>query len=199
MNKRFVCLMSVALILLAACARPATVQRPAATPAPTVAAEPETTLVVPTDTVEPQPSPTPVALPNEPAFEPAPCPFTLPPDEKEGETVVCGFVNVPEIHGEPDSGTIRLAVVVFKSKSGTPKPDPVILLAGGPGEKTVENAANVLSILDQFRGERDIIVFDQRGVGQSEPALECPEFVQAILDNMDELDSQVGLRLCLTR
>ena len=195
MYKRFVCLMSVALILLAACARPATVQRSAATPAPTVAAEPETTLVVPTDTVEPQPSPTPVALPGEPAFETAPCPFTLPPDEKEGETVVCGFVNVPELHGDPDSGMLQLAVVVFKSQSGAPKPDPVILLSGGPGEKTVENAANMLSILGQFRGQRDIIVFDQRGVGQSKPALECPEFVQAILDNLDEIDSQTGLRL----
>ena len=33
---------------------------------------------------------------------------------------------------------------------------------------------------------RDIIVLDQRGVGYSEPALECPGFVKVYLDLMDK-------------
>ncbi|MEA3337203.1 MAG: alpha/beta fold hydrolase [Chloroflexota bacterium] len=130
----------------------------------------------------------------EPFFEQAPCLFSLPPDELEGETVICGYVTVPEQRSRPEDSTVQLAVAIFKSSSDNPEPDPLVLLHGGPGEKTIRSAANVLILLGEFRENRDVVVFDQRGVGESRPALECPEFIEGLYDNLDELDPETGLR-----
>jgi pimeloyl-ACP methyl ester carboxylesterase len=51
------------------------------------------------------------------------------------------------------------------------------------------------TLLEQWRpvvGERDLIIFDQRGAGLSEPALQCPEMVQAAYDLLDEPDPDVS-------
>jgi pimeloyl-ACP methyl ester carboxylesterase len=42
--------------------------------------------------------------------------------------------------------------------------------------------------------QRDLVIFDQRGVGLSEPALECPEWEQALYDLLDEPDPNVTLQ-----
>jgi pimeloyl-ACP methyl ester carboxylesterase len=110
-----------------------------------------------------------------PRFEPADCPF-----DADG-SVECGFVVVPEFHAQPDGDTIRLSVVI--QRGSDPDAAPVILLSGGPGEKTTENAEFALfggfsTLADDTR---DFIVFDQRGVGLSEPALECPEYAETML------------------
>lgn len=141
--------------------------------------------------VTPTPSP---LRPVSAFFEAAPCPFELPPDETEGQTVTCGYVRVPEQRATTSDRTIRLAVVVFKSRSQQPEPDPVILLAGGPGEKTVQSAVTVSSILWPLRENRDIITFDQRGAGLSEPALDCPEMKAAIFKTLDERRSEILLQ-----
>ena len=175
-------------------------------PKPTIMAKEAAATEIPTNTPSPtDPEPEPTSTPSvsqtpTPAppqftatFEETDCPFSLPPEEIEGETVTCGFVTVPENRVNQGEGTIRLAVVVFKAESDAPQPDPVILLSGGPGEKTAENAPIVAQLLQSFRDDRDLIIFDQRGVGLSEPALECSEFTETILETLDELDPEVGL------
>ena len=122
-----------------------------------------------------------------PTFEQAPCPFDVP----AGAPVECGFVIVPEDHNDPAGPTIRLAVAVIKDQSDDHQPDPVILLSGGPGEKTVAAATGLAQLLAPVHPNRDLIIFDQRGVGLSEPALECPERVQAFFDLLDEPDPDV--------
>lgn len=110
-----------------------------------------------------------------PRFEPADCQFFV-----EGN-IECGYVVVPAFHDQPDGETIRLSVVV---KRGTdPLADPVMLLSGGPGEKTTATASFALSgnFAALSGGMRDFILFDQRGVGLSEPALECPEYANTLL------------------
>jgi pimeloyl-ACP methyl ester carboxylesterase len=67
----------------------------------------------------------------------------------------------------------------------------VILLSGGPGEKTVQHAPALAQLLAPVHPNRDLIVFDQRGVGLSEPALECPQVTQVIFDLLDEPDPDV--------
>jgi ABC-2 type transport system ATP-binding protein len=136
------------------------------------------------------------------SFEEAPCPFDIP----EGAMIECGFVVVPEDHNNPAGPTIRIAVAVLKDQSDEHLPDPVMLLSGGPGEKTVHNAAALAQVLAPIHPKRDLILFDQRGVGLSEPALECPEFMQAQLDLMSEPDLGVvqkimfdGLMACRDR
>jgi len=123
-------------------------------------------------------------------FEPGACPFNVPP----GAEVECGFVIVPEDHDNPDGKTIRLAVAVIRDQSEDHQPDPVILLAGGPGEKVMENGDIMLQLFGDIHPNRDMIMFDQRGVGLSEPALECPEWVEAQYELLDEADELVAVQ-----
>jgi pimeloyl-ACP methyl ester carboxylesterase len=54
------------------------------------------------------------------------------------------------------------------------------------------NASQTAQFMSLFAGSRDIILFDQRGVGLSQPALECPEFIEAVFDLLDEPDPNVA-------
>jgi pimeloyl-ACP methyl ester carboxylesterase len=130
----------------------------------------------------------------EPFFEESPCLFDIPSIIKEGRDVVCGYVHVLEDHAVPDGPTIRLAVVIVKDVSASHRADPVLVLSGGPGQKTVQQAFALAQVVRPTIGNRDLILFDQRGVGFSEPALECPEFVGAQLFTLDESDPLVSGR-----
>lgn len=74
----------------------------------------------------------------------------------------------------PNGRTIELAVAVLHSHSANPAPDPVIFLAGGPGQSALLGIAELLAA-SWIRDDRDLIVFDQRGSGYSTPSLQCPE------------------------
>ncbi|HSG43327.1 MAG TPA: alpha/beta fold hydrolase [Anaerolineales bacterium] len=111
------------------------------------------------------------------------------------EAVECGFVVVPEDHSNPNEPSIRLAIAIIKDQSEGHRPDPVMLLSGGPGEKMVINASTIAQVLAPIHPNRDLIIFDQRGVGLSEPALECPEITQTLLDLLDEPDPDVALKI----
>ena len=112
----------------------------------------------------------------------------------EGTPVECGFVVVPEDYNDPDGPVIRIAVAVFKDQGEEHQPDPVMVLAGGPGEKFMENAPALEPIYAPTHPNRDLIIFDQRGVGLSEPALDCPESLQAGFDLLNEPDPDVALQ-----
>jgi pimeloyl-ACP methyl ester carboxylesterase len=102
-----------------------------------------------------------------------------------GETVACGNLTVPERHDKPSGPSIRLHVAVFKSHSATPAADPVVYLDGGPGGSSLKPLPAGFAELDApFLADRDLILFDQRGVGVSEPALDCPEVAQATKDQI---------------
>ena len=140
---------------------------------------------LPTSTPAPPPAPTTSptvaatsAAPAPPAhFDTAVCPFTLPTFYVQGKNADCGFVTVPERHNKPDGRTIRLAVVRFRSLSATPDPVPMIYLSGGPGGTNQGLIASFDRAFTGVIGTRDVVVFDPRGVGMSQPALECPEVI----------------------
>src|SRR5436190_1980538 len=100
----------------------------------------------------------------------------------EDVTVECGYLTVPESRSAasghfPSDKTLRLYVTIVKSLSDSPAPDPIVFLYGGPGG----NSGGILKHLqapemkDLFLSQRDLIVFDQRETGFSEPALFAPE------------------------
>jgi pimeloyl-ACP methyl ester carboxylesterase len=115
------------------------------------------------------------AAPSEafvPRFEPHACPVAFLAQYK----VDCGYVTVPEEHANPYGTRIQLAVAVFHTTSPDPLPDPVIALVGGPGQNALQLAQNGLSPFWETALERrDFILFDQRGMGYSQPTLACPE------------------------
>lgn len=116
-----------------------------------------------------------------PIFEAAPC--DLPkPDEA---TVDCGFVVVPEDRSKDPADTIRLAVAVYRSASSTPRSDPIIYLSGGPGGEAIGWSTSVYdSVIAPLTHERDFIVLDPRGVGRSQPVLDCDEFSKTYLQDV---------------
>ncbi len=117
-------------------------------------------------------------------FEPTECWFNSVP----GQSPECGWLTVPADHNNPDNGeTYRLAVAVFRANGDNPAPDPVIYLEGGPGGSALEFIDFTFEqLFAPFVEERDVIVFDQRGVGFSEPALDCPEISQLTYDTLND-------------
>lgn len=119
-------------------------------------------------------SATPPAPPRQapPAFRQTHCPFPLPLGVPlvEGQHVICGYLTVPEDRSQPQGPPIRLAVAIYKASS--PHPDPVLFLSGGPGQALLENQAVVFNT-GNLPSNRDLILFDQRGVGYSQPSLRC--------------------------
>ena len=112
-----------------------------------------------------------------------------------GVHVDCGYVAVPEDRSTRDGNVIRLAAVRLRGSAPSPSPDPVIYLAGGPGESTLQRMYGHIDDARLIWKERDLILVDQRGVGHSEPRLECPHYHRgkAELGEM-ELDPAEALR-----
>jgi pimeloyl-ACP methyl ester carboxylesterase len=103
-----------------------------------------------------------------------PCPRPLAPGEIEGRTVICGRIDVPERHAEPDGRRIGLSFGVYRSRSLAPAADPVIYLHGGPGGGAVaELATTFYYLFDHYRDRRDIVTFDQRAAGLSSDMVTC--------------------------
>ncbi len=118
------------------------------------------------------------------SFEDSECPFEIP----DGAEVRCGFAIVPEDRSSDPSHTIRLAVAIFQSSSSKPAGYPVMFLQGGPGAQAVQLSADAYDLLVKpFLEEHDFIVFDQRGTGFSDPALNCAELNKVYLDDIHGL------------
>ncbi|HSG82405.1 MAG TPA: alpha/beta hydrolase [Gemmatimonadota bacterium] len=82
----------------------------------------------------------------------------------------CGTYTVFENRAARSGRTIDLNVMVIPARSGDPRPDPVFYLTGGPGIGATRVARGM--IFAWFGGDRDIVLVDQRGTGESNP-LDC--------------------------
>src|SRR6185503_18169033 len=85
----------------------------------------------------------------------------------------CGWLVVAESRAHPSANTVRLAVEIFRAREPTGAP-PLVLLHGGPGNSGIRlySAVVAMSALPQHR---DVVIYDQRGAGFSEPKL-CPGY-----------------------
>lgn len=114
-------------------------------------------------------------------FTPGACRYVLSSIHQQAMSVECGVLSAPELHGEQDGPRIELPVATFALSAevraqlfGTSPPAPMILLTGGPGQPAQSVALEVDPDLLTALG-RDLIVYEQRGIGLSMPALECRE------------------------
>ncbi|HXH57224.1 alpha/beta fold hydrolase [Iamia sp.] len=108
---------------------------------------------------------------------------------------------VPVDHDDPSGDMIDIAVAVYPvqpapeggsgsstttteagatEESGAAS-DPLFFLAGGPGQKAVAQVQLLASIAPALL-EREVVIMDQRGIGESDPALDCPELDEVTVD-----------------
>jgi pimeloyl-ACP methyl ester carboxylesterase len=83
----------------------------------------------------------------------------------------CGFVDVPENWTRTSGRHIKLRVVVVPAETPNAAPDPIFVLAGGPGQAATEQTW-VIRYFAFLRTARNLVLVDQRGTGKSNP-LDC--------------------------
>lgn len=84
----------------------------------------------------------------------------------------CGRLRVFEDREARRGREIELRVAVVPALAAAPRPDPLFILVGGPGQAATEAGAPLADALVAVRRRRDIVLVDQRGTGQSH-ALTC--------------------------
>ncbi len=100
----------------------------------------------------------------------------------------CGSLMVAEDPSDPQSRMISLQIAVVPAIARSPEPDPLFILAGGPGQAITEAFPAMYNTLFRIHETRDIVLVDQRGTGMSNP-LRC-------LDPEDEtLQEEEAIRL----
>lgn len=111
--------------------------------------------------------------------------------------VQCGSVTRPLDPAQPGGKRIEVRYVVVPAIARNKLPDPVFLLAGGPGQSAVAVAPQVLPLFARLNNRRDIVFVDQRGTGSSAP-LQCEDTRHRPLADQADLDKQLALiRQCL--
>ena len=115
-----------------------------------------------------------------PRIEDTDCWFEKPPDRD----VRCGRLIVPEDWSTMSGREVAIRYVVFPAPSEIRQPDPVLFISGGPGEPAFIDRGGIarwseLVSRTAWLRDRDLVLYDQRGVGVSEPRLTCPEVAEA--------------------
>lgn len=111
-----------------------------------------------------------------PSLEQRPCETYNPSiGESEGESYSCGVMIVPQDRRQPYGAQLEINYAVLSSTGESPRSDPIVLLSGGPGNSALypDAFAEMAQRFDAMRQDRDIILFDQRGVGASSSQLDC--------------------------
>ncbi len=115
--------------------------------------------------------------PAVPRLERERCVFRAPRSDR----LECFSLVVAENRERPSGREVRLKVAVLKAKRKV-DPDPMVYLAGGPGDAPLiasNFGADPLSEGDwwndtaNIRRRRDVIIISQRGAGGSTPNLDC--------------------------
>ena len=81
----------------------------------------------------------------------------------------CGTLAVPEDRERPAGRSIDLAIALVPSTAKQPQPDPVFMLAGGPGQSARESFPAAAGAFRELLRDRHVVLVDQRGTGASNP------------------------------
>ena len=107
----------------------------------------------------------------------------------------CGALKVPENPHEPGGRQITLHIARVAAISRRKQPDPLFVLAGGPGAAATTFYASIAGAFARILRERDIVLVDQRGTGGSN-ALECHDS-EDLLGHATKAEIEESTRACL--
>jgi pimeloyl-ACP methyl ester carboxylesterase len=99
----------------------------------------------------------------------------------------CGALEVPENPDAPEGRKIQLFVARVPAISLKKAPDPLFLIAGGPGTSAVDLYTSSAPPFDRVRRDRDIVLVDQRGTGRSN-RLDCKYEDRDLFERIDEVE-----------
>ncbi|MDC8786555.1 alpha/beta hydrolase [Roseateles koreensis] len=88
--------------------------------------------------------------------------------------LLCGALQRPLDPSRPQGTQIDIHYLVVPALARNKQPEPVLMLAGGPGQSALAVAPAVLPALSRLNNRRDLVFIDQRGTGQSAP-LQCAD------------------------
>ncbi len=81
----------------------------------------------------------------------------------------CTRMNLPEDWAHPDGRKISIAIAWVPAHNDGDAPDPVFMIAGGPGQSALDSYPSIANAFDATLKKRSVILVDQRGTGKSNP------------------------------
>ena len=112
------------------------------------------------------------------------------------EALRCVSVPVALDYAAPNGVLLTLHVTIAPAFRESARPDPLFILAGGPGEAGTDVLALLNNTLRRARATRDIVFIDQRGTGLS-GKLDCDSKPPRETASEAEVDAEV--RACIAR
>ncbi|MFL6673891.1 MAG: alpha/beta fold hydrolase [Massilia sp.] len=106
----------------------------------------------------------------------------------------CITVPVALDYASPAGASLALHVTVAPAFREAARPDPLFVLAGGPGEAGSDVLVMLRTAFKRVRATRDIVFIDQRGTGLS-GKLDCAS--RPGDDNMSEAQAEAAVRACI--
>src|SRR5262249_37207320 len=117
----------------------------------------------------------------------------------KGRAATCGHLIVLEDRTKPDGRRVSLPIVVIKASGSNRLADPVVFLSGGPGQgvglakEGKKNWWNYEKNWGWLKNQ-DLLLFEQRGTGLSEPSLNCPEVDERGVELMQVMQDEERVR-----
>ena len=112
----------------------------------------------------------------------------------------CASLRMPEDRARPSARSIDIAIAWVPSTSKRPRPDPVLFIAGGPGQSALESFPMLADAFQALLRQRDVILVDQRGTGRSH-LLACPRTMAdqstLVMDVADAATAKALASACL--
>ena len=105
-------------------------------------------------------------------------PYQFKTEQHGVQAAEIAWLEVPARHAQPTGAKLRLRIVRLKAATAPPGAAPIVYLAGGPGGSGVGSARGVRwPVFDRMRQQADVLLFDQRGTGESSVPPACPHHV----------------------
>ncbi len=146
---------------------------------------------------------TPSEMPSGPIITLEPCQLAAPGSSAR-LPAKCGTLTVYEDRAALSGRQIVLKIAVLPALSRDPAPDPLFFITGGPGGAATQDYLPIRSAFQRINQDRDIVLVDQRGTGQSHP-LDCPPsedplsssdnevLEQEVIHCLNQLDADLSL------
>jgi pimeloyl-ACP methyl ester carboxylesterase len=111
--------------------------------------------------------------------------------------VQCGVLRRALDPGQPGAAQIDVHYVVVPALARRKLPDPIFVLAGGPGQSAIGVAPMVAQQMSRLNNRRDLVFVDQRGTGRSAPLMCDEDRHVSLTQELDVRRRDAQLKHCL--